>query len=463
MVNLYIDFGSTFTKVTAIDIEKEEILGTQKAPTTVETDIAEGLNEAILKLEKRIGKINFNEKYASSSAAGGLKMVTIGLVPQLTAEASKRAALGAGAKVLKVYSYKLTNEDVYEINSLNPDIILICGGTDGGNMDNIIYNSKIIVSMSKDVPIVFAGNREAVYDCREILSRKFSDVRITENVMPELNMLNIEPVRKTIREVFLERIIEAKGFKKAQNLLSGILMPTPSAVLRAAVLLSGGTAEEEGIGELIVVDPGGATTDVHSIAKGYPTKEGVMLRGLPEPYEKRTVEGDIGVRYSAPSLIETYGAEKIKTELAKENVQADKIIKNFIENPWFIPKSEEEFKADDFLCRAAVAIASERHAGIIETVYTPFGSTYVQTGKDLTGIKFVIGTGGPIIHSKSPRQVLESVLFDSFNPSRLKPYKPAFLIDKQYVMYALGLLGEKYPHKAVRMLKKYITEERVTA
>lgn len=456
MVSLYIDFGSTFTKVAAIDIENEEILGTAKAPTTVETDILEGLNEAVLRLEKGIGKMEFNQKYASSSAAGGLKMVTVGLVPQLTAEASKRAALGAGAKVLKVYSYRLTTDDVFEINNLNPDIILICGGTDGGNRENIIYNSEAITSISKDIPLIFAGNREATHECTDILNRRFTDVRITQNVMPQLNILNVEPVRKTIREVFLEKIVEAKGFKKAQNGLSGILMPTPSAVLKAAGLLSEGFGEEKGIGELIVVDPGGATTDVHSIAKGLPKNDGAILRGLPEPYEKRTVEGDIGVRYSASSLIETYGADKIKAELAEANIEADVILRKIMEDHWFIPKSEEEFKVDNVLCRAAVSIASERHAGIIETVYTPFGGTFIQTGKDLTGIRFVIGTGGPIIHSNNPKMVLEGMIFDNFNPSRLKPCNPVFLVDKQYIMYALGLLGEKYPEKAVRMMKRYV-------
>jgi len=40
---LLIDFGSTFTKVSAADLEKEEIVGTAAAYTTVETDVGEGL------------------------------------------------------------------------------------------------------------------------------------------------------------------------------------------------------------------------------------------------------------------------------------------------------------------------------------------------------------------------------------------------------------------------------------
>ena len=107
--------------------------------------------------------------------------------------------------------------------------------------------------------------------------------------MPVLNKLNVEPAREAIRQVFMEKIVEAKGMKKAEEFTTGILMPTPAAVLKAAEVLSKGTDLEDGIGDLIIIDIGGATTDVHSIAKGEPTKPGVILKGLEEPVSKRTV------------------------------------------------------------------------------------------------------------------------------------------------------------------------------
>ncbi|MCX7904683.1 MAG: glutamate mutase L, partial [Caloramator sp.] len=132
---LLIDFGSTYTKLTAVDLEKEEVLATAKDLTTVQTDIMIGFNNAFEKLKEKIdiSKVNFVEKLACSSAAGGLKMIAIGLVPELTAEAAKRAALGAGARILGVYSYELTKHEMEEIVKKKPDIILLAGGTDGGN------------------------------------------------------------------------------------------------------------------------------------------------------------------------------------------------------------------------------------------------------------------------------------------------------------------------------------------
>ena len=130
---LFIDFGSTYTKITAVDIDKEEILGTARGITTVETDITDGLHQGLEEMFAKTGKLEFSKVLGCSSAAGGLKMVAIGLVPELTAEAAKRAALGAGAKVLGVYCGELNEYEIDEIRALKADIILLAGGTDGGN------------------------------------------------------------------------------------------------------------------------------------------------------------------------------------------------------------------------------------------------------------------------------------------------------------------------------------------
>ena len=147
---LLVDFGSTNTKVTAVDVDSCEILGTAAAYTTVETDINNGLHDAIEILEQTTGHLEYEERYACSSAAGGLKMISIGLVPELTAQAAKEASLGAGAKVWKTYSFNLTKGDMKEIEAYHPDIILLTGGTDGGNTECILYNAKMLSELSYD-------------------------------------------------------------------------------------------------------------------------------------------------------------------------------------------------------------------------------------------------------------------------------------------------------------------------
>ena len=289
---LLIDFGSTYTKLTAVDVEKEEILGTARGITTVETDIMEGLQEGLDVLFAQTGKLEFQRVLGCSSAAGGLKMVAIGLVPELTAEAAKRAALGAGAKVLGVYCNELSEYEIEEIAALKPEIILLAGGTDGGNKEVILHNARMLCTLGLDVPVLVAGNKSVTPQVVGILSKVMTEVVHTENVMPRLGELNIDPARGAIRDLFLRRIIEAKGLNKANKFIDKMMMPTPAAVLKAAELLGTGTPHESGWGDLMIVDIGGATTDLYSIAKGEPKQPTVTMRGLPEPFAKRTVEGD---------------------------------------------------------------------------------------------------------------------------------------------------------------------------
>ena len=450
---LLIDFGSTYTKVTAVDLDSESLIGTASAYTTVQTDINEGLENALCELEKKTGKIEFSERFACSSAAGGLRMVTSGLVPELTAEAAKRASLGAGAKVIKVYSFELTEDDAAEIGEIKPDILLLCGGTDGGNKECIINNAKTVAKIPADFPVIIAGNRAASAECKHILSGR--ETFVCENVMPKFGTLNIVPAQKEIRELFLRRIIEAKGLSKASELISGIMMPTPSAVLKAMTLLADGTDGEPGIGELIAIDVGGATTDVYSIASGMPTRSDTVFKGLPEPYAKRTVEGDIGMRYSLHGICEAAGMAKI-SQLSGLSVNRCEELADFLsKNTDIVPNGNPELEAFDFaLASAAVETAVTRHAGTMEEAYTLMGLTFVQSGKDLTEAKRIVVTGGSLIHTGRTAEIAAHALYNPANPNSLKPKTADILVDRKYILSAMGLLSEHYPKAALRIMKK---------
>lgn len=459
---LLVDFGSTYTKLTVVDIAKEEIIATAKDITTIEDNIMIGYEKAYAKIEPILKEknVNFINKLACSSAAGGLKMIAIGLVPDLTAEAAKRAALGAGARVLKVYSYELTLTEIEEIKNADLDIILLAGGTNGGNKECIIHNAKMLADNEVKLPIVVAGNKIASDEIRQIFTDAKMYFSITKNVMPMLSKLNVEPAREEIRKVFMEKIIDAKGLSNAEDLVKGILMPTPAAVLKAATILSEGSDEEKGLGDLIVIDIGGATTDVHSIAEGEPTKAGVTTRGLEEPFAKRTVEGDLGMRYSAVSLREAAGSRKMRKYLGdkERKIDIEANCKYRIEHIKMVPTTEEEIEFDEAMAKVATEISMERHVGTIESTHTPMGAMYTQVGKDLMEVKYMIGTGGALIHSDNPQDILKAGAFNAENPMYLKPRDAMYLLDKTYILSAMGLLSQDYPDKAVRIMKKYLVK-----
>ena len=450
---LLIDFGSTYTKVTAVDLEEERLLGTADAYTTIQTDVGEGLANALAKLEKTTGPLEYTARYACSSAAGGLRMITSGLVPELTAEAARQASLGAGAKVLRVYSFQLTEDDVQEILAINPDIFLLVGGTDGGNVEVILHNAKMLASVPFDFPVIIAGNRTAARECERILQGH--ETHIVENVMPKFGVLNIEPARLKIREIFLNRIIQAKGLSKAAELLSGILMPTPSAVMKAMRLLSQGCEGESGIGDLIAVDVGGATTDIYSMADGMPADAVTVYKGLPEPYDKRTVEGDIGMRYSIRGIVEAAGIGRVCQLSGLEKARVEELISLLSEQTEIVPEPGSDLEKLDFaLASLAIEIAVTRHAGSMEETYTLMGLTYVQSGKDLRRVRQIVVTGGSLIRTARTGEIAAHALYSPAAPMSLRPMKAEIRVDRRYILAAMGLLSEYEPQIALRMMKK---------
>ena len=450
---LLIDFGSTYTKLTAVDLDSETVLGTAQSFTTIQTDINDGLNNGLKLLEEKIGKVEFQETYACSSAAGGLRMITSGLVPELTGEAAKMASLGAGAKVIGIYAFQLTEDDLEDIQAAKPDIFLLVGGTDGGNTECILHNAKMLASIHPTFPVVVAGNRTAARQCQRILEG--CEVYVCPNVMPKFGVLKIEETQKQIREIFLNRIVQAKGLSKAASLLSDIMMPTPAAVLQAMELLAQGCEGESGIGELVAVDVGGATTDVYSIADGMPEHMTTVFKGLPEPFAKRTVEGDIGMRYSIWGILEAAGMDRIAqlSGLSQDRVQ--ELVSYLSGHTDQVPQGGDDMESLDYaLASMAIEEAVRRHAGTIEETYTMMGQTFVQEGKNLTKVQQIVVTGGSLIHTKRTEQIAAHALYSPAEPASLRPKKASVWVDRTYILAAMGLLSTHYPQTALRIMKK---------
>ena len=457
MKYLTADFGSTYTKLTAIDATKAEVIGTSAAFTTIDTDVMEGYNCALQRLEEKIGVFKYDQLLCCSSAAGGLKMVALGLVPELTAKAARMAASSAGAKVVKTYSFEISKAEQNEICAIDPDLVLLCGGTDGGNKEVIISNARKLCDIDRDFSTIVAGNKSASDEVEEVFSESGKDFVITENVMPEFNKLNIEPAKQKIKELFISKIIDAKGLNKVQSMTNSEIIPTPLAVLNGCELLSKGTDTTEGIGDLMAVDIGGATTDVYSISAGTPTFENVMIKGLPEPYNKRTVEGDLGMRYSLPPLADQTDLNALSSEIG---IDVDDILK-WIETCKKFPntladKNSHNQKVEEGLAKSALKIAVERHTGKVESTFTPFGEMYIVTGKDLTKVGSVVGIGGVLVNAANADDILEGAKADKQNLMSLKPKQPKYLLDKKYIFGSMGLLSAIDAELALTIMKKEI-------
>src|SRR6056297_284935 len=380
---LLAEIGSTTTMVNAFDnIKGKEavFIGQGMAATSVEDgDVTLGLNKAVedLNLKIKARDLKWKEFMATSSAAGGLKMTVHGLVKDMTVKAAQEAALGAGAVIKKVTAGKLRDLQLEELRKIQPNIILLAGGVDYGEEEVILENAEKLSSLDIDVPYIYAGNMVLQNEIRDLFEKKGKQIIIAENVYPEIDTLNIDETRNIIHDVFAEHIVRAPGMSKIKPMLSIDMMPTPGAVMKASQLL------KDDIGNLVTIDVGGATTDVHSV-----TEDSLNVRELlisPEPEAKRTVEGDLGVYLNAKHVF----------EMIEDNVELEKR-----EDLAPIPRDEEEERYIFHLAKKAALTAIERHCGKYRALYGPSGRTTVAEGKDLTAVKWVIGTGGALTRLK---------------------------------------------------------------
>ena len=447
---LVAEIGSTTTVVnafTGLDSDSPVFLGQGQAPTSVlEGDVRIGLNGAIQDLCSRLGtdKIEYDDMLATSSAAGGLKMTVHGLVYDMTAKAAKEAALGAGGIIHFVTAGRLRRSDLAKIKEIAPNLILLAGGVDYGERDTAIYNAELIRSMGLKTPVVYAGNVENQEEMKLIFDEESGiPLYLIENVYPRIDTLNVEPCRRMIQYAFEEHITKAPGMEHVRDLVSGPIIPTPGAVMECTKLLY------DCIGDLIVLDVGGATTDLHSVTEDSDMVSRILTS--PEPKAKRTVEGDLGVYVNRMKVIESIGEEQFRKDCEQLGIDPDATLASYKA----IPKNEDEIKLVERLAKEAVLKAVERHAGALRYVYGPSGRQTLADGKDLTQVKHIVGTGGALTRLPHRVELMENIIHDNEGGMKLYPGENVdFLVDNDYIMASLGVLSKKYRNAAIKLLEK---------
>lgn len=444
---LVAEIGSTTTVVNAFDdinTKNPKFIGQGQAPTTVFEggDVRNGLDGAIKDLSKKldIDNIEYDDMLATSSAAGGLKMTVHGLVYDMTAKAAKEAALGAGAIIHKVTAGKLRRTDLKDIEIIKPNIILIAGGVDYGERDTAIYNAEMIANLNLNIPVIYAGNIENQEEMKLIFEDTNYQLYLVDNVYPKIDALNVEPTRSVIQDAFENHITHATGMKYVKEFVNGPIIPTPGAVMEATKLLN------KYIGDLIVLDVGGATTDVHSVTEGNEAISRIMIN--PEPLAKRTVEGDLGVYVNMKNIVDLIGKENLKKEL---DLNIDKIMSNHLP----IPKTENQIKFVERLTKEAVLRATSRHAGQIRNLYGASGKVRYAEGKDLTEVKYIVGTGGALTRLPNRIEIMKGIAKYNINKTLLFPQEQAkILVDNDYIMASIGVLSKKYEKAAIKLVCK---------
>ena len=447
---LVAEIGSTTTVVNAfsgIDTQSPKFIGQGQAPTSISKgSVTIGLHEAIENLRESMSwdDVMYGKLLATSSAAGGLKMTVHGLVYDMTAKAAKEAALGAGANIHMVTAGKLRRTDIKKIQEIKPNIIMIAGGVDYGEVETALYNAELIAKLDFAVPVLYAGNVQNQEEMRLIFEEagKQDYLYIVENVYPKIDLLNVEPARKVIQDIFEEHIVHAPGMEHIREMVSGTIIPTPGAVMEASKLL------KIYLGDLMTIDVGGATTDIHSVTEGSEDVSRVLIS--PEPVAKRTVEGDLGVYINMKNIVELIGVDVLKKDLDMDEAYLTHLIENHVP----IPQDAMQIKFVERLAKEAIVVSAHRHAGGFRTLYGGGGKKTYAEGKDLTSVKYIIGTGGACTRLPNRVLLLKEITNNLLGDKLLPNNEAEILIDNDYIMASLGALAKEHADSALLLLKK---------
>ena len=442
---LCVDFGSTFTKAVLLDPADGSLLASASVPTTVSTDVLDGYRS----IRKTLATQGFpvaDDVLACSSAGGGLRLAVVGYERSVTAEAGHRVGLSAGAKVVHVAAGPLTTVQVAALRATRPDIILLVGGTDGGNAEVLLHNGSRLAKARLGAPVVVAGNVEAQAEVASSLSSTDRRFVLTENVLPQIGVINPDGARLAIRQVFLRHVIGGKRLSKGPEFAAMVRAATPDAMLRGVETFAASID-----GDVMVLDIGGATTDVYSVIS--PEGEDAVLRKdvVPPLWHARTVEGDLGMRWNAGGVAEAAVVEHLvsgsQTRLRAwaARVEAD---------PAYLPQGDGEVALDLALARVAALTAVRRHAR---------PSSPGDPARPLARLAHVIGSGGVLRHSPKASQdsVLRAVTSD-FAGGWKVPTAARTAVDLAYLLFAAGLLAdaEGYgPEVAARVARRVLAPE----
>ena len=449
-VTALVDFGSTFTKVAVVDIETGDLLSSGQSTTTVHTDVLEGLAAAFTSCRPELGAVADLARRCCSSAGGGLRMVVLGLEEDITTQAARQVALNAGGRIAETFSGLLGPDDIDRLAGLEPDLILLSGGTNGGDTACLVGNAKSLAKAGLAAVIVVAGNVEAQAEAGRHLESAGRNWLAAPNVLPEIGVVETEKVQIAIRDVFISHVIGGKNLSASVDFTQMVTLPTPDAVRQGGELLSLGIDADRGFGPLLVVDVGGATTDVYSVVRS--TSIGSQRKELvPSATTSRTVEADLGLRWSAEGVVDAAGGLGLLDEDRIARLTDAAAVR--VGDPSFLPNAQDEVDDDVQLAQLAAVIAIHRHAGRQRVGIGPDGVSIRLEGRDLREVPLIVATGG--VFRSNPDVDFATAFneaFGAFERNVLGPRDVRIVIDRKYVLAAAGLLSSSHPRAAFRLM-----------
>ncbi|UMG91488.1 glutamate mutase L [Nocardioides sp. TF02-7] len=454
---LCVDVGSTFTKALLVDLAEARIVARADRPTFGTGDVMDAIDGCRADLAATDPRAEQAEVLACSSAGGALWIAVVGNEELVTAEAGRRVALSSGGRVTAVVALAGREHAavVAQLAGLTRpardrsevDVVLLTGGTDGGNAEALLAGARALVDAGWTGPTVVSGNVEAYDEVARVLAGR--PHVLADNVVPRIGVLAPDGARSAIREAFLRHVIGGKGLSRGSEFAALVRGATPDVVLTGVELLAHGLDEQHpGAGDVAVVDVGGATTDVYSVLTVDPelSEAGGLAREVVAPTSaNRTVEADLGMRWSARGVLEAVG------DAASPGLR--EAVARLTAAPGSVPADDAAYDVDEELARIAATTAVRRHAGRSRVVLAPDGRVVERTGVDLREVALLVGSGGVLRHGRpgAADRVLGSLVTTGDPEGWQLPERARVVVDDDYRLMAVGLLAGPHPEVAHRL------------
>ena len=405
------DFGSTFTKVALVDTTAGELAGIAQHPTTIDTDLFDGFEAARAEILAVRPDAAGAPVAACSSAGGGLRIAVVGNEELVTAEAGRRVALSSGGRIAAVIAGGLDDARYRQLLDAEPDVILLVGGTDGGNAEQFVADARFLAAVRWSGPVVVAGDVASRDEVVAVLDSARTPCLPADNVVPRIGVLEPTSARAAIREVFLAHVIGGKHLSARREFVEHLLGPTPDVVLVGAEVLAAAHGSQTPGTGVVVVDVGGATTDVYSVLVPDPEERDLARDVVAVFPVTRTVEGDLGVNASAETTRESARLAGLPA------------------------------RTDLDLAAAAILLAVRRHAGRARVVLSPEGGMVERSGADLRDADLLVGSGGTL-RAADPAAAAALLLgATGEHPDGWQlPRRPQVVVDADYVLAPAGLI-----------------------
>jgi len=385
---LLIDIGSTYFKLSTSDSIEQHFRDFNKRI----------LDDLTYKCGDTVQQYDAQDIHICSSANGGLSTLIIGLTQSYSLKYASNIAYNAGINIID--SIVFQNIESYSIPSDLIDVVIIVGGIDSnsGVFDERLNSYLDKLNYSN---IVYVGNAN---DAKNI-KNGVDNLVVLPNIIDNRLHIVEKHLKEFLTNLYQQDIEGKEDIKHLYQITGNQIYPTPYVVNKSLPLIQSSFVVTD---PFILLDIGGATTDVHY------SKDLVSDNIVTEQGHDRIVFKKLGVYKSRQSLIFT--AEQ--NEFAYELLMHLKVTENIYK--------EHSEKATKIIMQLAIFLVLSEMSH-----YRP---SYVTL--KLLAMNSIVFTGG--ITKVLDAEDIEDVVAFFYRKILNSDHKPVTVLDDNYDIWTLG-------------------------